>query len=85
MLRLMLAALCVMLGTAGYIWYSAPPAKSKAAPAQAVAVSTLSAARQDIPVQLSGIGAVQALNTVQLRSRVRWHDRPGEFRRRSAG
>ena len=70
MLRLMLAASCVMLGTAGYIWYSAPPAKSKAAPAQAVAVSTISAARRDIPVQLSGIGAVQALNTVQLRSRV---------------
>ena len=70
MLRAMLAALCVMLGTAGYIWYSAPPQKPKAAPAQAVAVSTLGAARQDIPVQLSGIGAVQALNTVQLRSRV---------------
>jgi multidrug efflux system membrane fusion protein len=70
MFRVLLAALCVVLGIAGYIWYSAPPPKAKAAAAPAIAVSTLSPARQDIPVLLSGIGAVQALNTVQLRSRV---------------
>lgn len=70
MFRVLLAALCIVLGIAGYIWYSAPPPKSKDASAQPLAVSTASATKQDIPVLLSGIGAVQALNTVQLRSRV---------------
>ncbi len=70
MFRVLLAALCIVLGIAGYIWYSAPPPKSKDASSQPLAVSTASASKQDIPVLLSGIGAVQALNTVQLRSRV---------------
>ncbi len=70
MLRVLLVGLCIVLGIAGYIWYVAPPPKPVAASAQPLAVSTVSAMKQDIPVLLSGIGAVQALNTVQLRSRV---------------
>ncbi len=70
MLRVLLAGLCIVLGIAGYIWYVAPPPKPVAASAQPLAVSTVSAMKQDIPVLLSGIGTVQALNTVQLRSRV---------------
>jgi membrane fusion protein, multidrug efflux system len=70
MFRVLLAVLCIMLGIGGYIWYATPAGKTKPAPAQAIAVSTISASRRDIPVQLVGIGAVQSLNTVQLRSRV---------------
>ncbi|MGO9546664.1 MAG: efflux RND transporter periplasmic adaptor subunit [Rhodomicrobium sp.] len=67
--RVLLAGLCAVLTIGGYIWYVAPPPKSKAAAAP-LAVSTVSAAKQDIPILLPGIGTVQALNTVQLRSRV---------------
>ena len=70
MLRVLLIGLCAVLGISGYIWYVEPPATSKAASAQAIAVSTVSALKQDVPILLSGIGTVQALNTVQLRSRV---------------
>jgi membrane fusion protein, multidrug efflux system len=70
MFRALLAALCIVLGIAGYIWYFALPPAPKAAAAQPLAVSTFGASKQDVPVLLSGIGAVQALNTVQLRSRV---------------
>ncbi len=70
MFRVLLAALCILLGIAGYIWHFAPAAKTKTASVQPIAVSTASAVRQDIRVMLSGIGVVQALNTVQLRSRV---------------
>jgi multidrug efflux system membrane fusion protein len=53
------------------MWYGAPAGTAKkAAPAPVIAVSTAPAARQDIPVLLTGIGTVQALNTVQIRSRI---------------
>jgi multidrug efflux system membrane fusion protein len=53
------------------MWYMAPPPpQTIAPPPPAIAVSAVPAAKRDIPVLLSGIGAVQALNTVQLRSRV---------------
>ncbi|MFY9641769.1 MAG: efflux RND transporter periplasmic adaptor subunit [Rhodomicrobium sp.] len=71
MLRVLaLVGFCLLSGIVGYTWYAAPPPKPIAASAQPLAVSTVSAMKQDIPVLLSGIGAVQALNTVQLRSRV---------------
>jgi membrane fusion protein, multidrug efflux system len=44
------------------------PAPSPAA--SAVPVSVIKAERQDVPVWLSGIGTVQALNTVTVRARV---------------
>jgi membrane fusion protein, multidrug efflux system len=71
MLRVLFFGLLVVLGTAGYIWYVAPPPKPKAAAIPPpVAVSAIVATKRDVPVLLSGIGTVQALNTVQLRSRV---------------
>ncbi len=70
MFRVLLVCLTIVLGVAGYIWHVAPAPKPKAASAQPLAVSAVSAMKQDIPVLLSGIGTVQALNTVQLRSRV---------------
>ena len=70
MVRMLLLGLCAMLGISGYIWYAAPTPKAKTATAAPLAVSVAAAARQDVPLLLSGIGTVQALNTVQLRSRV---------------
>jgi len=48
---------------------AANPASAKAAP-PAPAVSTTPALVRDVPVLLSGIGAVEAFQTVQIRSRV---------------
>src|SRR5215475_5186657 len=70
MLRVLFAGFCAVLGIAGYIWYIAPPPKPSATARAVVAVSTVPVRRQDVPIMLDGIGAVQALNTVQLRSRV---------------
>jgi len=67
---MLLTGSCAVLGISGYIWSVAPPPKLKAASAQPIAVSTAGVLKQDVPILLSGIGTVQALNTVQLRSRV---------------
>jgi multidrug efflux system membrane fusion protein len=45
-------------------------AQQAPAPANAVPVSVAKAERQDVPVWLSGLGTVQALNTVTVRARV---------------
>jgi multidrug efflux system membrane fusion protein len=71
MFRVLSVGLLAVFGIAAYIWYIAPPAKPKAAKQNPpVVVSVTPAIRGDVPVMLSGIGTVQALNTVQLRSRV---------------
>jgi membrane fusion protein, multidrug efflux system len=71
MLRVLFLGLLVVAGIAGYISYIAPPPPPQAvAAAPPVSVSTAAAVRRDVPILLSGIGTVQALNTVQLRSRV---------------
>jgi multidrug efflux system membrane fusion protein len=50
-------------------WVTAPPAQPPRATAP-VPVSLATAKIEDVPVYLSGIGAVQAYNTVSVRSRV---------------
>jgi multidrug efflux system membrane fusion protein len=70
MFRVLFAGYCALLSVAGYIWHIAPPAKLIVAERPALAVSAVPARKQDVPIMLEGIGAVQALNTVQLRSRV---------------
>jgi membrane fusion protein, multidrug efflux system len=70
MLRVLFAGYCAVFAAAGYIWYIAPPPKPIATERPALAVSAIPARRQDVPIMLEGIGAVQALHTVQLRSRV---------------
>jgi multidrug efflux system membrane fusion protein len=71
MFRVLMIGLLAVAGASGYMWYMAPPPpQTIAPPPPAIAVSAVPAAKRDIPVLLSGIGAVQALNTVQLRSRV---------------
>ncbi len=69
--RIVFVVLMAVAAVSGYIWYSAPAPQPRAASAPpSVAVSVTPATARDIPVLLSGIGTVQALNTVQIRSRV---------------
>jgi len=71
MTRLLFGALLAVAAVSAYIWYAAPPPKPQASPAPPpVAVSAVGTVKHDVPVLLTGIGVVQALNTVQLRSRV---------------
>lgn len=71
MFRVLFIGLLAVGAATGYIWSVAPPPKPPAPKqASAVAVSASPALRGDMPILLSGIGTVQSLNTVQLRSRV---------------
>jgi membrane fusion protein, multidrug efflux system len=70
MLRKLLFGLIAVAVAAGVWRYATalkPPAAASAPP---VAVSVVPATARDVPILLSGIGTVQALNTVQLRSRI---------------
>ncbi|HVJ31793.1 MAG TPA: efflux RND transporter periplasmic adaptor subunit [Terriglobia bacterium] len=59
-------------GFAGWHWWVNQPAMATLPPAQpaAIPVDTASASRQDVPVYLTGLGTVQALNTVTVTARV---------------
>ena len=71
MLRILFVGLMAVVAVSGYLWYSAPAPQPRAASAPpAVSVTATPAMARDIPVLLSGIGTVQALNTVQIRSRL---------------
>jgi multidrug efflux system membrane fusion protein len=66
-----LVLLCLIAG--GAWWYSAGQKQSDEKPAHAagpVAVSVMSASREDVPLFLSALGTVQAANTVQIRPMV---------------
>jgi multidrug efflux system membrane fusion protein len=59
----------------GYYWYTQQPAPAGEQQRQArgagpVAVSVVSATRQDLPILMPALGTVQAANTVQIRPRV---------------
>jgi multidrug efflux system membrane fusion protein len=62
------------IGTGTWIWWNDAPAKANLPQAQAtpqaVPVDTATATRQDVPVTLTGLGTVQALNTVTVTARV---------------
>jgi multidrug efflux system membrane fusion protein len=66
------------IGTGSWIWWNDAPAKANLPQAQAqsqgqasaVPVDIATATRQDVPITLSGLGTVQALNTVTVTARV---------------
>ena len=69
-------AVALALGAAGGIYFSHPqtsqaaPAAKAAKAASAPTVKTTVAERRDVPVFVTGIGRVQALNTAQVKSRI---------------
>jgi multidrug efflux system membrane fusion protein len=66
------------IGAGAWIWWTDAPAKANLPQAQAqnqpqaaaVPVDTATATRQDVPITLTGLGTVQALNTVTITARV---------------
>ncbi|MDQ7246393.1 efflux RND transporter periplasmic adaptor subunit [Dongia sedimenti] len=72
-LRTILPLLAIgAIGAAGWTWWNDAPAGANVAPPapEAVPVDTATATRQDVPVTLTGLGTVQALNTVTVTARV---------------
>lgn len=64
--------LLVGLGYAGWRWFESGPAEAEApaSPPPAIPVSVATARRADVPIYLTGLGTVQAFNTVTVHSRV---------------
>lgn len=67
---LMLLTLAVLGGLGWFGWGRLSPKPPEEAAAPPVTIRTVAAERRDIPVWLPGVGNVQALNTVTVRSRV---------------
>jgi membrane fusion protein, multidrug efflux system len=63
----------VILAGGGLYWYRVPesePARAGRPPARAVPVSVAAAARQDVPIHVTGLGTVQASFTIGIHSQV---------------
>ena len=62
---------CVGIGLGGVLWMQHPAAQTAPpAPAPDIPVTAATVTRQDFPVYLDGLGAVQPINTVLVRARV---------------
>jgi multidrug efflux system membrane fusion protein len=62
--------LVVAAGAGGVYWMRRGSEKPAAAAPAAIPISVAMAARQDVPIYASGLGTVQALNTVPVHSQV---------------
>jgi membrane fusion protein, multidrug efflux system len=65
--------LAAILMGGGLYWYRVPesePARAARPPARAIPVSVAVAARQDVPIHLTGLGTVQASFTIGIHSQV---------------
>jgi membrane fusion protein, multidrug efflux system len=62
--------LALVVGGGGYYWMQHQGAKGPVRRAAAIPVSVVAASRQDVPVYVSGLGTVTALNTVPIHSQV---------------
>jgi multidrug efflux system membrane fusion protein len=65
-----LAMLAVGAGAAAWLTRGGPADAAQSAPPPAVPVEVATVARQDVPVYLTGLGTVQAFNTVAIKTRV---------------
>jgi membrane fusion protein, multidrug efflux system len=63
-------AAVILAGAAGYYRYLHGAQEKRVSAPLPVPVSVSAAMRQDVPIYLSGLGAVQALNTVPIHSQV---------------
>jgi membrane fusion protein, multidrug efflux system len=69
----MIGVAAVILAGGGLYWYRVPesePARAARPPARAVPVSVAAAARQDVPIHVTGLGTVQASFTIAIHSQV---------------
>jgi multidrug efflux system membrane fusion protein len=67
-----LAVLLAIAAGGGSYWlrHSADAARASAPPPAPIPVSVATAARQDVPILVGGLGTVQALNTVPIHSQI---------------
>jgi membrane fusion protein, multidrug efflux system len=68
-----IGAAAVILAGGGFYWYRVPesePARAPRPPARGVPVSVAAAARQDVPIHVTGLGTVQASFTIGIHSQV---------------
>ena len=65
-----IAMAAVVLTAAAIYWHHRDGVVKRTPPPQPIAVSVVAAVRQDVPVYVSGLGTVQALNTVPIHSQI---------------
>ena len=68
-----IGAAVVILAGGGLYWYRVPgsePARTARPPARLIPVSVAVAGRQDVPIYVTGLGAVQASFTIAIHSQV---------------
>jgi multidrug efflux system membrane fusion protein len=68
--RLAITAAVMLACAVGYYWYQRGGGVKQASGPRPIPVSVAVAVRQDVPIYVSGLGTVQALNTVPIQSQV---------------
>jgi membrane fusion protein, multidrug efflux system len=65
-----ITAAVILAGAVGYYWHQRGGEAKRPPGARSIPVSVAAAVRQDVPIYASGLGSVQALNTVPIHSQV---------------